>query len=94
LANNHSLSVSTHNDKIISTDTRGLDDTTGTVFESIDSELTAIQTFNNKKFLLLFYWEEKSKLNPDSNWLSLSWPGGKNLFGAGVVWRVKVCWIG
>ena len=31
------------------------------------------------------YCEEKSKLKPDSNLFSFSWPGGKNLLGAGVV---------
>jgi len=92
--NNHSLSVSTHNNIIISTDTDTRGATAGTIVESIDSKLTASRTFNNRNLSSFLYWEEKSKLNPDSNLLSLSWPGGKNLCGAGVVWRVKACWTG
>ena len=40
----------------------------------------------------LLYWEEKSKLKPDSNLLSFKFPGGKNL---GAVWVVAwTCWTG
>ena len=42
------------------------------------------------------YWEVKSKLNPVSNLLRLSWPGGKNFLGLGVVVvpAKKAGWMG
>ena len=35
-------------------------------------------------------YDSKSKLKPVSNRFNVIWPGGKNLFGAGVVW-MRVC---